>query len=276
MGIQIKERGEYMSAAGRRGKYVWLGLLGIIVLIVSLASVSGAATISPAVALGLVVAYIGLLLFSMGSINLSGLGKSVKPLKVSGRMTPAARRAWQKARTRPEYGSGADDTLVDIGYLLNERRRDGGWDRRIGTSASFDDGFLQPYAKLHVTPDLADRLVMVDFELYDRSGRLQFSHRMEEYLREGENLVLCDRQMVLRGNEDIGRAGTWDLRIKVDGALVAIHEFNMSASDEERRQYAPRAAPRADLLAGDDDAVPVSLEDLLREQARRSSQGSQR
>ncbi len=98
---------------------------------------------------------------------------------------------------------------------------------------------------------------------------------VEEFLREGENLVLCDRQLALRGNETLGRAGTWDVRVKIDGALAAIHEFNMAASDDERREQGGEAEAeiRTARIADDeeDEAVPVSLEDLLREQARRTT-----
>jgi glycerophosphoryl diester phosphodiesterase len=61
------------------------------------------------------------------------------------------------------------------------------------------------------------------------------------------------------------RAGTWDLRVKADGVLVALHDFSMASSGGLARS--PRRLYTAD---GDyEDAPPVSLEDLLREQARR-------
>lgn len=264
-----------MGPASQRGKYVWLGLLGIVVLIVSLASVAGAASIPPVVALGIVAAYLAVALLSTVRIDLSALTQQAKPGRVSASMTGAARKAWQRARNRPEYGMGPTDTLVDIGFLVNDKIRDGSWDRRIASAASFDDGYVQPYLKLHVSPEYADRNVMLDFEIYDRLGRLQFSQRVEEFLREGENLILCDRQLALRGNEMLGRAGTWDVRVKIDGALAAIHEFNMAASDDESREQVrqEREAVRAVGMADEeeDEAVPVSLEDLLREQARRTT-----
>lgn len=264
-----------MGPASQRGKYVWLGLLGVVVLIVSLASVAGAASIPPAVALGIVAAYLAVAFLSLVKIDLSALTQQAKPGRVSASMTAAARKAWQRARNRPEYGMGPTDTLVDIGFLVNDKIGDGSWDRRIAAAASFDDGYVQPYLKLHVSSEYADRNVMIDFEIYDRLGRIQFSHRVEEFLREGENLVLCDRQLSLRGNESLGRAGTWDVRVKIDGALAAIHEFNMAASDAERREQvrvASEALREEDSVgAEEDEAVPVSLEDLLREQARRTT-----
>jgi hypothetical protein len=264
-----------MGPASQRGKYVWLGLLGVVVAIVSLASVAGAASIPPAVALGIVAAYLAVALLSVVKIDLSALTRQAQPGRVSASMTAAARKAWQRARNRPEYGMGPTDTLVDIGFLVNDKIGDGSWDRRIAAAASFDDGYVQPYLKVNVSPDYTDRNVMIDFEIYDRLGRLQFSHRVEEFLREGENLILCDRQLALRGNETLGRAGTWDMRVKVDGALAAIHEFNMAASDAERREQvrdngeALRDVESA--IEEEDEAVPVSLEDLLREQARRTT-----
>jgi len=77
----------------------------------------------------------------------------------------------------------------------------------------------------------------------------------------------------------LGRAGTWDLRVKVDGMLVGMLDFSMStasnerssATDSEGELRTSRPAPRERLIrADDDDGAPVSLEDLLREQARRS------
>lgn len=262
-----------MRRAGRRAKYIWLALLGLMVAALSFASVSGTAAISPVVALGMVVAYIGVLFLALGNIDLSRIGRSMQTSANTARMSGAARRAAQKARNRPEYGLGVPDTLVDIGFLINERRRDGKWDRRIGDSASLDDGALQPYIKLFTPATQGDRMVIVEFEFYDRSGRLQFRQKMEEYLREGDNLILCDRQLGLRGNEQIGRAGTWDLRVRIDGNLIGLHEFSMSTSAmrEQSVDGEMREAPSTRRLRLDDDDTPVSLEDLLREQARRGS-----
>lgn len=266
----------------RRGQYIWLVLLGVVVAMLSLASVSGSATISPVIALAVVVAYIGLLAFQFGKVDLRRFSQSVQPITSSVRMTTAARRATSRARTRPEYGLGSNETLMDIGFLLNEKRRDGRWDRRIGESASVDDGAIQPYIKLFTPPDMAERNATIEFEYYDKSGRLQFAHRMEDYLRQGENLILCERQLPLRGNSEIGRAGTWDLRVRVDGVLIGMLDFNMSTSASERRESRERIGADGEtrsaerLIRAEDDGTPVSLEDLLREHSRRTESRGER
>lgn len=262
-----------MSTLGDRAKFVWLALVGVLVLILSLASVSGSAGISPVVALGLVMAYLAAAYVMVRGVDLNAFRRTVQTTSQTVKMTGAARQATQKARLRPEYGMGSDHALVDIGMLVNEKRRDGRWDRRIAEGGiSYDDGAIQPYIKIRVAPEMAGRVALIEFEFYDRSGKLQFTQRMEEYLRDGENLILCDRQLPLRDSTERGRAGTWDLRVKVDSSLVGIHEFNMAAAGETRTAAtsAPNMARSRNVLSIEDEETPVSLEDLLREQARRS------
>ncbi|HRE46937.1 MAG TPA: hypothetical protein PLD47_04370 [Aggregatilineales bacterium] len=265
-----------------RGQAIWLALIGVLVLVVSLASVAGVASVPPTVALMLVLAYLAGTFVTLRGIDLSAVGQQVgqrvRDQAQTARMTGAARRASQKARARSPYTSDTAHVLADIGLLVNTRRKDSTWNRRVGESASYDDGAIQPYIKLRIEPEIAGQTALIEFEFYDRSGNLQFSHRMQEYLRDGENLILCERQLPLRDNSERGRAGLWDLRVRVNSELVGIHEFSMSTSAAERGEALPsreesRSAPHEDrgrhVLAVDEDD-PVSLEDLLREQARRS------
>jgi hypothetical protein len=80
-------------------------------------------------------------------------------------------------------------------------------------------------------------------------------------------------------NPDISGMGGWDLRVYVDGVLMGVHDFNHTLSEAERRhrlygskqeQMPPsdgemrRAEKR---LRADDMNVPLSLEDLIRQQS---------
>jgi len=260
-----------MNSTSRRVTNIGLLLLGVLVMLIAFASVSSAA-MSPVVGFGMVAAYLMLAFLLYRRADLGALAGIVQrkqaTLTAAARMSGAARRAAARAKAHPEAGLDSELTLLDIGMLVNERRPDGGWDRRIAQeSAALDDAFLQPYVKLFAPVGSGERHVTLTFEFYDRSGRLQFSHSMEDYLRTGENLILCERQLALRGTEQPMRAGTWDLRVKVDGVLIGLHDFSMASSGG-----LARSAPSRRLQAAEgeyEDAPPVSLEELLREQARR-------
>jgi len=250
-------------------------ILGVLVAAIAVVSIIDSGVISPIIGAGAVFAYLAGLFALYARVNLPQLGKSLQrsqsALTATVKSTAAARRAATRAKAHPDYGFGANLTLVDIGILVNEKTAEGRWVRQISAGASLDDGFIQPYIKLYVPPEEAERYTTLEFEFYDRSGRLQFSHKMEDYLRAGDNLFLCERQLPLRDNAHIGRVGMWDLRVKVDGALVGLHGFNMSSTSGERPMFV--AAPsriRLSTPVDENEAPPVSLEDLLREQARRS------
>jgi hypothetical protein len=264
--------------ARRRGTLIWLGLMGLVVLAIGISSMAGAAgALTPFTALLITAAYLAAGVVMLRRDALPAARRMVTRANTAtggqnlvNKMTPAARSANAKARARPDYGIGSDHTMLDVGLLINNQNSAGRWQRRLTGEISYDDGAIQPYLKLHVSPDFANTRAQIEFELYDRSGQLQFSHTMEEYLREGENLIPCQRQLSLRGNETRGRVGTWDLRIKVDGSTVAIHEFGVNS------EASPEAStPNSKRLSATDgyensEAPPVSLEDLLREQARRT------
>src|SRR5258706_10879932 len=140
------------------------------------------------------------------------------------RMTPAARKATQRARSRGDMMT--ENTLTDLGLIVNERRSDGQWKRRMAQVVSMDDEAVQPYTVIHATSEESDRVALVQFDLYDHSGRVRFSRTCEQWIRDGDNLVVCDRQLPLRMEEEgAARSGTWDLRITINGALAAIHSF---------------------------------------------------
>jgi len=256
--------------SGQRGIYIWLVLLGLVVGFVVLAGLFGAATISAELALAIGVVYLGLVAFAMGK-NLTRTIQLPKPaLRMPIRATPAARKATQRARTRPGYS--ADSTLTDVGMIINERRPDGKWNRHLAQVVSMDDDAVQPYITIHVPPETSNRLALVKFELYDQAGRLQFSRQVEQWVRDGDNTIICDRQLPLRTSDSPGRSGVWDLRVTMDGSPYAIHSFTMTPSTGDRRQqFDNEGEVVTDRLILTDDE-PMSLEDLLREQRSRNSQ----
>lgn len=270
-----------MIASRKRATRIGIFLLGILVALIAIASVSGNAAISPVVAFGLVAAYMILAAATILRLDLNQIRESVQSrsqsLAATSRVTNAARRASGRAKAHSEYGMGTDILLLDIGMLINARRDDGKWNRRIAESVALDDEFIQPFIKIHVPLELAERHTTLEFEYYDRAGRLQFSHSMEDYLRAGENLILCERQLGLKNASEQMRVGTWDLRVKVDGVMLGMHDFSMSSARDtgsaeeraERQQVV--SASRLSYEDAEDEGAPVSLEDLLREQARRSS-----
>jgi hypothetical protein len=250
-------------------------ILGVLVAAIAVVSIVGGGVISPAVGAAAVFAYLAGLFALYARVNLPQLGKNLQrsqsALTATVKSTAAARRAAARAKAHPDHGFGANLTLVDIGILVNEKTAQGRWVRHIAAGASLDDGFIQPFIKLYVPPEEAERYATLEFEFYDRSGRLQFSHKMEDYLRAGDNLFLCERQLPLRDNDQIGRVGMWDLRVKVDKSLVGLHGFSMnSASQEHPAVVAAPSRSRLSTPVDEHEAPPVSLEDLLREQARRS------
>lgn len=265
-----------MNPSTRRATQAGMLILGVLVAAIAVVSIVGGGVISPTIGAAAVFAYLAALFTLYARVNLQQLSKNLQrsqaTLTATTKSTAAGRRAATRAKAHPDRGFGTTLNLVDIGILVNDKTEQGRWVRHIAAGASLDDGFIQPYIKLYVPPEEAERHTVLEFEFYDRSGRLQFSHKMEDYLRAGDNLFLCERQLPLRGNDQIGRVGTWDLRVKVDGALVGLHDFSMnSAGEEHPAVVAAPARTRLSTPADENEAPPVSLEDLLREQARRSN-----
>lgn len=256
----------------RRSTYIWLALLGVAVVMVILASLSGLeGSPSPLLALLVTALYMGVATFALARNRLPALPQIVSPLGAATKVTATARKATQRARGRSMYGG--DSTLIDIGLLLNEKRSDGRWDRQLAQSVSLNAGAIQPFVNIFIPTGKGDRQSLIEFELYDQAGKMQFSHQVEQWVRDGDNLILCDRQMPVRGNPALGRSGTWDLRVTVDGALVGMHAFVTTPADESRPQFAPRISA-APVISNpqevpEEEEGPLSLEDLLREQRQR-------
>ncbi|MEP7286772.1 MAG: hypothetical protein ABI947_13510 [Chloroflexota bacterium] len=252
----------------RRGTYIWLALLGAAVGLIALASAFG--TVSTALAGGLVILYLGIAFAALANMRLRALRLTMPNLAATTRVTPAARKAAQRARTRPEYMD--NHTLTDIGLIVNEKRADGKWARQLAQVISLENDAIQPFVIVYATPENSNRIALVKFDIYDQAGRVRFSRTCEQWIRDDENLIVCDRQLPLQEANDIGRSGVWDLRVTIDGALAAIHSFNVTPSTaERRRQFSSDGEARLSDNAVPDEDGPMSLEDLLQEQRQSSS-----
>ncbi|MBX3063180.1 MAG: hypothetical protein KF726_09410 [Anaerolineae bacterium] len=272
--------------SGRRGVRLWLGLIGVGVALVVLGAIFNPVAVSPLLAVTVGVAYTLIAWMALANLRPMELGRQVNQLRnigptltVAGRVSANGRRAAQRARNRGDFA--VDTTLLDIGMVVNERRRNGQLERRIAESVSLDDAAVQPYIKVHAAPGSAERLTLIEYTVYDQSGNVQFTHKQKFFLRDGDNFIPCEQQLPLRSNEDIGRAGTWDLHVTVDGVLAAVHGFNVRPTLDQRGQRlsadpaaarTTSAAPaRMTIASPSEEDGPVSLEDLLRDQERQSA-----
>jgi len=249
-------------------------MLGVAVALIVLASASATSAISPVLALVVLIAYLGLVFGSLVNVSLSTLRMSVPRLPAATRMTPAARKAVQRARSRSGYSP--DATLTDVGLIVNERLSNGQLDRHIAQAVSLDNDAIQPYVTIHALPENSDRLALIQFEIFDHVGQPRFSRQCEQWLRDGDNLVVCDRQLPLDVQDNV-RSGVWDLQVKVDGAIAAVHSFSVTPSTaEQRRRFSNdgEMQPRDHTIPDED--LPISLEDLLREQRQSSNSSNSR
>jgi len=254
----------------RKRNTAWLLILAALLGIVLL---SGAATVE--VAAALIALYAVALLASIIEIQPSQLIDRSRSSLTSMRMSSDAREAVERARRRGSL-TNPDLTLLDIGLITTHSGREGMVMRRT-RSVSLDDDGVRPFITLHVQPESADRHALIRYEIIDQNGDTQYVHEMRTFLRDGEMNILADHHLRLYDNERSLGAGDWDLRVMIDGALVAAYSFTMAPSVEERvRPRRPDASASRDRLvqALDDDA-PMKLEDLLRasEAQRREQSG---
>ena len=251
---------------GKRGTYVWLAMLGFAVTLVVAAIAAGSVALGAEFAVALVLAYMGVAFVALAGNRIRNFRLPSAPALLSAaRVSPAARRATQRARSRPGYY--AEAMLTDVGLIVNARRSDGRWDRHLAQSISLDEDAIQPFITITVPPESSQRLALISFEVFDQSGKPQFSRQMEQWVRDGDNSVICDHQLPLADNNALGRSGVWDLRVKMDGAVLAVHSFSVTPPGEERRRhFTGEGEAIGDRLAAPEEDAPLSLEELLREQ----------
>jgi hypothetical protein len=218
------------------------------------------------------------------------------PGSPNARITPQAREAVARAAGRgaaPPPGV----MLQDLGLIAMHTGEDGMVMRRT-RALSKDDDSTRPFITLYVAPSEADRQSIIRFEIIDQNGQDQYVHEMRVYLRDGEVNILADHHLPLYGNTRIEGFGTWDLRVYLDGQMLAMHSVAMQPSDEDRqnrlgrrvdaRRYITQSeddeagsggarAPRRRLaVEGDEGDLPMTLEQLLRTQKDQNRTSSER
>ena len=278
-----------------RGKRVWLIAMGATMGIAAVASLITA----PILSVVLVGGYAAIA--GAAYIETNGgqrLRRTLTPLAVPLTGTPAAREAVSRARRLS--GMVSPETVTDIGLIANVRAPNGQFrPAGIAQAVALDDEAIQPFVKISVPPDRSHRSILVRYEILDRSGKTQFARETEQFVRDGDNLIACDRQLLLAGNAQIGRAGAWEMQVSVNGVLAAAYTFTVTgtqqgnpsrmADDGEigygrpssaqfgqqggssgsysspNTTYGSATSPvNTNTTSADDDDAPQSLDDLLR------------
>ncbi|MDX1995898.1 MAG: hypothetical protein SF029_26185 [bacterium] len=258
-----------MIRYNRRNTY-WLSVLGIILGVVLLAGAT-----PPAVTATLVALFA--LALAGSFLDLSAQEQLVQTIQQRSRnskMSPQAREAVARASNRGGGLPGAL-TLSDVGVIASQTGSEGLVMRRTRSISKDDDG-ARPFVTLSVDPSEADRNATVRFEIIDQNGRDLYVHEMKIFLREGEMNILADHHLPLMKNPQVEGMGDWDLRVYLDGHLAGVHNFSLSPSTEERRRRLSgnsggRYYVTESEAEEEDEDVPMSLEDLLRQQSRNSS-----
>ena len=244
-----------------------------------LSSMVGIAVLSSAVSANVQITLLAILavammasLFEIGIQQRAFLQTLQHASRMQTRVSPQAKEATERARRRGTY---IDDSmkLVDIGLIATQSGRDGTVMRRARSVSRDDDG-ARPFITLNVAPDAADHLALVRFEIYDHSGKEQYIHEMKTYLHDGEMNILATHHLPLMGNDTIpneGDWGDWDLRVFIDGRLLAMHSFTLGPSVYERRRRPDSGEweRRRRIEVEESAEIPLSLEDLLRDDSSR-------
>ncbi len=198
------------------------------------------------------------------------------------RISPQAKEATERARSRGGF-SNQDVMLLDVGLIAVQSSYEGMAMRRTRSISKDDDG-VRPFVTLNVDPSEADRSSVVRFEIYNQQGERQFVHEMRTFLREGEMNIMTDHHLPLAGNQDVQGTGDWDLRVYIDGNMVAVHDFMLAPSMTERQrrlaqEYGDQEVVEYyDIVDEVEQEVPPRLQDLLQgqgqEQRSRTSSGT--
>lgn len=277
----------------QRAINIWLGFIGVVIGAGSIAEL----TTAPVIALVMAGSYVAMLAVLFANERVRQLQRSIPNLTVAVRGSTAARQAVSRARRLA--GASVPEVIMDVGLIVNEKNSSGGWQpKRTAETITTSDQAVQPFVKLNVTTEQSHRTLTVRFDMLDREGQVQFSREVKQFVREGDNLISCDRTLPIRDNPKIGRPGTWELQITINGLLAASHTFTVSQdATGSGTQYRAPARPAAyqppaavasapkladdgeaplrhNLAAADEDEedAPLTLEELLREQ--RNKDGS--
>ncbi|MCA9915158.1 MAG: hypothetical protein KC496_17505 [Anaerolineae bacterium] len=200
------------------------------------------------------------------------LMEALRRAPIRQRISPQAKEATERARSRGGFAS-LDVMMLDVGMIAVQSSYEGMAMRRTRSISKDDDG-VRPFVTLNVDSSEADRNAVVRFEIYNQQGERQFVHEMRTFLREGEMNIMTDHHLPLAGNREIQGTGDWDLRVYLDGNLVAIHDFMLAPSMNERQRRLAQNAESEEVMEvyeiidEVEQEVPPRLQDLLQGQAQ--------
>ncbi|NDJ78072.1 MAG: hypothetical protein GYB65_17630 [Chloroflexi bacterium] len=259
-----------MFQHSRRGTFVWLVIVGTALL---LALIAGG--LSPLLIASLVAAYLALLFLFSRNVQLESVVEALPNLATSVRRpkpTEVAREATARARSDPDYDGLI--TLLDIGLVVDEQRPDG-LSLRRGRFISLDDEGIRPFAIIDVPEVLNEQLAHFRFEIRDENGKQHYVYEMEKWLQAGQNHLLPNYRFPVRKNASELDSGAWTVRVTVDAGLLGVHNFSLSPSLAARRRMLSsdgEIRERVWRTPEDDESLPLSLEELLRQQSREQRQ----
>jgi len=253
-----------------RGTYVMLGIVGLVAGLVALGGWGG-----PLIGALVVGGFIALMAATLATNRLSRLREAIPQIATTARATQNARAATARAR-RVGGSYMPEEVVTDIGLIVNNRDRAGKLTRRLAQTVSMDEAAMQPLVKFVAPPERQQRVALVKFDILDKAGKVRFSRQVEHFVRDGENLVACDQQLPLKGNAGLGRAGIWDLQVTVNGQLAAIHSFTVTPAQQDLPPLSVQDGEIERLRVPEDEQdMPMTLEDLLRESRDEAASGRQ-
>ena len=257
-----------MFRQSNRGTYVWLFIVGVALL---LAMLAGDMPLAAAAAL-----LAGYLLLAVAITRNFAVGNVVQQFTErtnnKAESSETAREASARARTSPDYEEIVQ--LLDIGLIADEQRPDG-MSLRRGRFISMDDDGIRPFAIVQVPPLLAEQICRVRFEIRDEKGEMQYVYEDEKWLQAGENALLPDYRLPIRGNKNELQPGAWNVSAIIEGGLIGVHNFSLTPSLAARRRNISsdgEIRERVWRSQEEDESLPLSLEELLRQQSRQKRQ----
>ena len=251
-----------------RGTLVWLFIVGVALGVTMMAE-----EVPNEVGAVLLAAYLGLVLVVARNIQVGHvLGSLTARTEHQPEPTEIAREATARARSHPEYDALIH--LLDVGLIVDEHRPDGVSLRR-GRFISLDDDGIRPFAIVNVPEVLGGRLAHLRLEIRDETGKVHYVYEDEKWLQTGENTLLPDYRFPIRKQAEKLQAGSWSAHIIIDEGLLGIHHFNLSPSLIARRAIGTDGEIMRERVwhtEEDDESLPLSLEELLRQQSRQQHQ----
>jgi hypothetical protein len=252
----------------KKQNVIWVAMLLALSVV---AVIGGAPPIAGALLLAATLAAAALAFLPAPQRVAQTLQSTAAASRTSRNMSPRAREAVSRASARGGRLS-ADMTLLDIG-LITTTLTDNGLEMRRDEQVSKDDQGTRPFLVLKVERPEAERRARFRFDVLDPSGREQYVHEMDVYLREGEMNILPDTHLPLQDNTHLDGMGECTVRAFLDGELIAIDSFTLIPAYEERRSRLTGARRTYAMDDGEgrrsSAGGSVSLEDLLREQNHR-------